>query len=183
MRGNRQPRSGAEQRPGGRRARGGRVACRCASRAGCGTVSSVCQPPYGAAGGDLRQHRAAARDWLVTWLGTRIPGSLGNPFPACRGCRKKSARLTAGYWSIAVCWKRPRSWAFPPLRRISRKFTITDNAIQAVNLALELTGNHGLSRQNPLERHYRNVLCGRVHTPQSDSAWLAAGKHAFQKKG
>lgn len=61
------------------------------------------------------------------------------------------------------------------------KVTITDNAIQAVNLALELTGNHGLSRQNPLERHYRNVLCGRVHTPQSDSAWLAAGKHAFQK--
>jgi len=50
-----------------------------------------------------------------------------------------------------------------------------------VNLALELTGNHGLSRQNLLERHIRNVLCGRVHTPQSDSAWLAAGKHAFQK--
>ncbi len=50
------------------------------------------------------------------------------------------------------------------------KVTITDNAIQAVNIALELTGNHGLSRQNPLERHYRNVLCGRVHTPQSDSA-------------
>ena len=60
------------------------------------------------------------------------------------------------------------------------KVTITDNAISAVALALELTGNHGLSRQHPLERHYRNVLCGRVHTPQSDSAWQAAGKQAFQ---
>ena len=57
------------------------------------------------------------------------------------------------------------------------------NAIQAVNIALELTGNHGLSRQNPLERHYRNVLCGRVHTPQSDSAWLAAGNFVFQSQG
>ncbi len=63
------------------------------------------------------------------------------------------------------------------------KVTITDNAIQAVNIALELTGNHGLSRQNPLERHYRNVLCGRVHTPQSDSAWLAAGNFVFQSQG
>ena len=63
------------------------------------------------------------------------------------------------------------------------KVTITDNAIQAVNIALELTGNHGLSRQNPLERNYRNVLCGRVHTPQSDSAWLAAGNVAFQSQG
>ena len=60
------------------------------------------------------------------------------------------------------------------------KVTITDNAVQVVALALELTGNHGLSRQHPLERHYRNVLCGRVHTPQSDSAWQAAGQHAFQ---
>ncbi|MDJ1657061.1 acyl-CoA dehydrogenase, partial [Raoultella sp. Ech2A] len=32
----------------------------------------------------------------------------------------------------------------------------------------------------PVERHYRNVLCGRVHTPQNDSAWQAAGKQAFQ---
>ncbi|SLO57668.1 butyryl-CoA dehydrogenase [Klebsiella pneumoniae] len=63
------------------------------------------------------------------------------------------------------------------------KVTITDNAIQAVNIALELTGNHGLSRQNPLERHYRNVLCGRGHTPQSDSAWLAAGNFVFQSQG
>ncbi len=49
-----------------------------------------------------------------------------------------------------------------------------------MNIALELTGNHGLSRQNPLERHYRNVLCGRVHTPQSDSAWLATSNFVFQ---
>ncbi|NEN68021.1 acyl-CoA dehydrogenase, partial [Escherichia coli] len=27
------------------------------------------------------------------------------------------------------------------------------------------------------------VLCGRVHTPQSDSAWLAAGHFVFQSQG
>lgn len=46
-----------------------------------------------------------------------------------------------------------------------------------VELALQLAGNHGLSRNNPLERHYRDVLCSRIHTPQNDSILVAAGKH------
>jgi alkylation response protein AidB-like acyl-CoA dehydrogenase len=46
-------------------------------------------------------------------------------------------------------------------------------------LALELTGNPGLSRENELERHYRDALCGRVHTPQSDMVTGAAGKAAL----
>ncbi|MFX6149323.1 acyl-CoA dehydrogenase family protein, partial [Acinetobacter baumannii] len=55
------------------------------------------------------------------------------------------------------------------------KFTVTGNAIRAVELALQLAGNHGLSRNNPLERHYRDVLCSRVHTPQDDAILIAAG--------
>ncbi|MGU2438138.1 hypothetical protein ACTVZD_30505, partial [Pseudomonas aeruginosa] len=27
--------------------------------------------------------------------------------------------------------------------------------------------------------HYRDVLCGRVHTPQKDSVWSAAGRAAL----
>ena len=42
------------------------------------------------------------------------------------------------------------------------KLTVTNNAAASVEDALSLTSNHGLSRTNPLERHYRDVLCGRV---------------------
>ena len=56
---------------------------------------------------------------------------------------------------------------------------MTANAIRAVELALQLTGNHGLARQNPLERHYRDVLCSRIHTPQNDAILVAAGKAAL----
>ena len=45
--------------------------------------------------------------------------------------------------------------------------------------ALTLTGNHGLSRTNPLERHLRDVLCGRVHNPQDDTIKIAAGRLAL----
>ncbi|MDI7054421.1 acyl-CoA dehydrogenase family protein, partial [Pseudomonas aeruginosa] len=59
------------------------------------------------------------------------------------------------------------------------KVAVIDNALAVVEKALELSGNHGLSRHNPLQRHYRDVLCGRVHTPQKDSVWIAAGRAAL----
>jgi len=59
------------------------------------------------------------------------------------------------------------------------KHLVTENAIAAVEKAIAATGNPGLSRHNPLQRHYRDVLCGRVHTPQADMVLTAAGKAAF----
>ncbi len=59
------------------------------------------------------------------------------------------------------------------------KLTVTNNAVAAVEDALSLTGNHGLSRSNPLERHYRDVLCGRVHTPQDDATRIGLGRAAL----
>lgn len=99
------------------------------------------------------------------WLSLAVPSS-------CGGAGATLAQL-----------QQAAALRFSAIEANLAKVTITDNAIQAVNIALELTGNHGLSRQNPLERHYRNVLCGRVHTPQSDSAWLAAGNFVFQSQG
>jgi alkylation response protein AidB-like acyl-CoA dehydrogenase len=48
-----------------------------------------------------------------------------------------------------------------------------------VQEAVQLAGNHGLSRANPLERHLRDVLCARVHTPQPDAAYAAVGRIAL----
>jgi len=59
------------------------------------------------------------------------------------------------------------------------KLTVTNNAAASVEDALSLTSNHGLSRNNRLERHYRDVLCGRVHTPQDDATKINAGRLAL----
>jgi len=48
-----------------------------------------------------------------------------------------------------------------------------------VEQAVALIGNNGLTRDNPLQRHLRDVLCGRVHTPQDDSVLPAAGRRAL----
>ncbi|AQS85232.1 MAG: acyl-CoA/acyl-ACP dehydrogenase [Acetobacter aceti] len=39
---------------------------------------------------------------------------------------------------------------------------VTENAIAVVACAIEVPGNPDLSQDNPLERHYRDVLCGRA---------------------
>ncbi|MNP85306.1 hypothetical protein D3C76_1849890 [compost metagenome] len=56
---------------------------------------------------------------------------------------------------------------------------VSRNAIQAVELAIEAAGNPGLSRRNPLERHYRDVLCSRIHTPQDDAVLGQVGRAAL----
>jgi alkylation response protein AidB-like acyl-CoA dehydrogenase len=62
------------------------------------------------------------------------------------------------------------------------KYTVTNQAIEAVQIAIEASGNPGLSRDNPLERHYRDVLCARIHTPQNDSVLQGAGRTAFANR-
>ena len=67
-------------------------------------------------------------------------------------------------------------WAVSAVEANSIKYVVTGNAIRAVEIGLELTGNPGLSRKNPLERHYRDVLCSRIHSPQNDTILVSAGR-------
>ncbi|MGV9854646.1 hypothetical protein ACWDWU_38725 [Streptomyces sp. NPDC003442] len=53
------------------------------------------------------------------------------------------------------------------------------HATEAVALGSRLLGNPGLSRDNPLERHFRDVQCAPVHAPQEDTALLAIGTAAL----
>ena len=61
------------------------------------------------------------------------------------------------------------------------KTLVMRQAVELVQEALALTSNHGLSRRNPLERHLRDVLRGRIHTPQEDSALVLAGRQALEQ--
>jgi alkylation response protein AidB-like acyl-CoA dehydrogenase len=50
-----------------------------------------------------------------------------------------------------------------------------------VERAVALVGNNALTRANPLQRHLRDVLCARVHTPQDDSIVAALGQAALRR--
>jgi alkylation response protein AidB-like acyl-CoA dehydrogenase len=127
---------------------------------------------------------AAARDWLVSFLGERTPSALGRPLAtlprfetavgeieaALTGANDLvdglALRVDAGDETVA---------AHPE----TAKLIATRAAIGSVEQAVALVGNNALTRKNPLERHYRDVLCARVHTPQDDSVLAAAGRSAL----
>jgi hypothetical protein len=126
----------------------------------------------------------AARDWLIDFLKDRVPSNLGAPLATLPRAQEIVGGIEA---RLAVNARLIRSFAqdFDDGVLLSSsesniiKLTVTNNAIAIVEDALSLTGNHGLTRANPLERHYRDVLCGRVHTPQDDATRTNAGRLAL----
>jgi len=126
----------------------------------------------------------AARDWLLTFLAERRPGSLGAPLASVPRVQQTVGEIDALLWANDALLDglvRATDAGTPPSAIESGlvKYGVTGNATRAVELALQLTGNHGLSRHNPLERHWRDVQCSRIHTPQNDSILVSAGLAAF----
>jgi alkylation response protein AidB-like acyl-CoA dehydrogenase len=126
----------------------------------------------------------AARDWLVSFLAERSPASLGRPlatlprFQAAVG-EIDASLATVGALLDAVAARVDDGDAAAIGQAPAVKLVGTRAAIDAVSQAVALVGNNGLTRRNPLERHLRDVLCSRVHTPQDDSIVAAAGRAAF----
>ena len=124
----------------------------------------------------------AARDWLLGFLNRRAPSALGASLasPAAGAGARRRDRGPAAQQPRAARRRGGRGRRGPRAggerQRPAEVHASPRNAIRAVELALQLTGNHGLARQNPLERHYRDVLCSRIHTPQNDAILVAAGK-------
>jgi alkylation response protein AidB-like acyl-CoA dehydrogenase len=123
----------------------------------------------------------AARDWLIDFLKTRAPSSLGAPLATLPRAQEIVGGIEA---KLSVNARLLDTFArdiddgvtLTPVEANILKLTVTNNAVAVVEDALSLTSNHGLTRANPLERHYRDVLCGRVHTPQDDSTRISAGR-------
>jgi alkylation response protein AidB-like acyl-CoA dehydrogenase len=127
---------------------------------------------------------SAARDWLVRYLNERVPSNLGAPLASLPRFQEKVGEIEAllGVSRTLLDTGAARAEAgSPPSASEANliKYTVTANAIRAVEIGLELTGNPGLSRSNPLERHYRDVLCSRIHSPQNDTILTGAGRAAL----
>ena len=123
----------------------------------------------------------AARDWLARYLNDRVPANLGSALASLSRVQEKFGEIEAllhtnrvliDTTAAAIDADRPVT----PNEVNLVKHLANLNAIRAVEIGLELTGNPGISRNNPLERHYRDVLCSRIHSPQADTVLINAGK-------
>jgi alkylation response protein AidB-like acyl-CoA dehydrogenase len=127
----------------------------------------------------------AARDWIVGFLRSRTPANLGAPLASLPRMQEAVGRIEALLSTnrrLITSLAADTDACQPPASSESAliKTVAAENAIEAVEIAVKLSGTHGLSRANPLERHLRDVLCARVHTPQPDAAFTAAGRLALE---
>ncbi|SNU82868.1 acyl-CoA dehydrogenase family protein [Pandoraea sputorum] len=126
----------------------------------------------------------AGVDWLVTFLNTRVPGNLGAPLATVPRIQETVGEIAAllhvnQRLLDAAAQAADAGEPDDDIASGALKFTVTGNAIRVLELALQLSGNHGLSRNNPLERYHRDVLCSRIHTPQNDTILGAAGRQTL----
>jgi alkylation response protein AidB-like acyl-CoA dehydrogenase len=121
----------------------------------------------------------AARDWFVHWAVTRVPSGLNAPLSSLENFQQTVGRIDALLIANRTLLDAGASGAVPAGEAQAIKYLVSRNAIDAVEIALESSSNPGLSRDNPLERHYRDVLCARIHTPQNDTVLGALGRAAF----
>ena len=121
----------------------------------------------------------AARDWLVEFLKNRKPSNLRASLATLPRVQEIVGSIEA---RLAVNARLIDSFAgdfddgAPTQRAESNivKLTVTNNAVAVVEDALSLTSNHGLTRANPLERHFAMYCAGgsipRRTTPQRVNA-------------
>jgi alkylation response protein AidB-like acyl-CoA dehydrogenase len=126
----------------------------------------------------------AALDWLGGFLRARVPTALGAPLATLPRFRTAVGEIDAELSAAedlltALATRQDGGEAALGPRAAGAKLVSTRAAIGAVERAVALIGNNGLTRANPLERHLRDVLCARVHTPQDDVITAALGAAAL----
>ncbi|WP_421992566.1 acyl-CoA dehydrogenase family protein [Roseococcus sp.] len=126
----------------------------------------------------------AARDWVVNFLRHRRPSGMAQPLASLATVQQAvgaiEAQLIAARRISASLAADVEAGRIPPASETGAvKALLAGHAIKAVELSVALAGNHALDRANPLERHWRDVQCARVHVPTEESAHLSAGRAAL----
>lgn len=126
----------------------------------------------------------AARDWLYLFLHDRKPTALGGQalasLPTIQAeVGEIEVLLQTSQWLLDSHAQAYDAGHQPGGLAGVAKHVAIDNAVRAVQLAVELAGNHGLARRNPLERHLRNVLCSQIHAPGNRLIRAQAGREAL----
>ncbi|MFD5087780.1 acyl-CoA dehydrogenase family protein [Kitasatospora sp. NPDC058201] len=128
----------------------------------------------------------SAQDWLVRFLHQRTPANLTEPLGSLPRYRSALGEIEAQLIGAEelVHGLAPRVDRAEPdavARTGPAHLLASRAAISAVQQAVSLTGNPGLSRRHPLERYLRDVLSSRVHLAPDEAVLEAAGRAALER--
>jgi alkylation response protein AidB-like acyl-CoA dehydrogenase len=128
----------------------------------------------------------AAQQYFHRFAHERVPANLGHPVARTERFRQAAGEIQLLLDSADQLIHGGAQRAdlgdptYAPEQALAAKILATRHATTAVQTALRLLGNPGLTRDNPLERHFRDIQCAPVHAPQEDTALLVIGTSALR---
>lgn len=122
----------------------------------------------------------AASEYAVEFAKEYTPNSLNSPIIHLPNVKQKIGEMELllmeskhFLYSVAKLWdqstQEKRAELAPELGAV--KYSVTNKAIQIVDLAMRVVGARSLSIKNPLQRYYRDVRAG-LHNPPMDDATI-----------
>ena len=130
----------------------------------------------------INAHRVAIR-----YAKERVPTALGKPIAEVEGIQRRlgHAELLLRQARV-ILYQAADLWDRFPERRLdltasvaTAKYTVTNNAIAAVDQCMRVVGGASMKRTLPLERCYRDVRGGLNHPINDDLALINLGKMAL----
>ncbi|MFC3039566.1 acyl-CoA dehydrogenase family protein [Virgibacillus xinjiangensis] len=118
----------------------------------------------------------AAQEYAAGFASTYSPNSIEGTISDLPNVKQKLGEIELMLmesehfiYSVAAKWdaadKDARNKMKPVLGAV--KLSVVNKAVDAVDKAMRITGARSLSRNNPLQRHYRDVRAG-IHNPPMD---------------
>ncbi len=132
----------------------------------------------------------AALDFAADFARKRAPTALGKPIAELEGIRRRLGQAELLLLQArALLYNTARDWdEMSGARRdelspavIATKYTVTNNAIEAVDHAVRVVGGASMARSLPLERYLRDVRPGLFHPLNDDQALLIFGQNALKR--
>ena len=131
----------------------------------------------------------AALDFAADFALKRVPTALGKPIAELESIQRRLGQAELLLLQArALLYNTARDWDELRAQRdelapavIATKFTVTNNAIEAVDHAVRVVGGAAMARSLPLERYLRDVRPGLFHPLNDDQALLIFGQNALKR--
>ncbi|WP_328912847.1 MULTISPECIES: acyl-CoA dehydrogenase family protein [unclassified Streptomyces] len=122
----------------------------------------------------------AAQSSVHRFAHERVPANLGRPLATTDRFKQTAGEIetllsTAEQLVFGATARLDRGEPVAGAEALAAKVVVVRQITAAVQTGLRLLGNPGLSQDNPLERHFRDIQSAGVHAPQEDTALLDIG--------
>ncbi|WP_285765941.1 acyl-CoA dehydrogenase family protein [Peribacillus sp. SI8-4] len=129
----------------------------------------------------------AARNYAVEFAKTYSPNSLPGPIRELPNVQRTIGEIELELseahhflYSVAEKWERyPENREALANQLGAVKLSVTNKALSIVDKAMRVVGAKSLQRQNPLQRHYRDVRAGLNNPPMDDATLTMLAKSAL----